>query len=99
MARSRKPHKRRAARRPVVSMVSLGCPKNTVDSERVLGGLIEHGWLVAERPEDADLALVNVPTTLSVVQGLDHGFSSVEYVLPQVTPEFKRILAWLESHK
>ena len=45
------------------------------------------------------LTQVNVPTTLSVIQGLDHAFSYVENALPKVTPEFERILAWLESHK
>ena len=42
------------------------------------------------------LTQANVPTTLSVVAGLDHGFSSVEHLLPDVTPEFERILAWLK---
>jgi len=44
---------------PVVSLVSLGCAKNTVDSERLLGLLVRAGFLIAEDPADADLCLVN----------------------------------------
>ncbi len=43
----------------VVSMISLGCAKNLVDSEGVLGALVESGWLVAARPNDADVLLIN----------------------------------------
>ena len=45
------------------------------------------------------LTQVNVPTTLSVVQGLDHAFANVEDQLPQVSGEFERILTWLDTHK
>lgn len=44
---------------PVVSLISLGCAKNTVDSERILGQLVSAGFLVAEDPGQADLCLVN----------------------------------------
>lgn len=44
---------------PIVSLVSLGCAKNTVDSERVLGKLVEAGFLIAEDPAQADVCLVN----------------------------------------
>ena len=44
---------------PVVSLISLGCAKNTVDSERILGQLVTAGFLVAEDPAEADLCLVN----------------------------------------
>lgn len=46
-------------RAPAVCLVSLGCAKNTVDSERILAALVQDGFLIAERPEDADLCLVN----------------------------------------
>ncbi|MHC4253718.1 MAG: MiaB/RimO family radical SAM methylthiotransferase, partial [Planctomycetota bacterium] len=46
-------------RPPIVSMVSLGCAKNTVDSERVLGMLVEHGFVIAADPDVADVVLVN----------------------------------------
>lgn len=44
---------------PVVSLVSLGCAKNTVDSELILGRFVEAGWMIAEDPADADVCLVN----------------------------------------
>lgn len=40
-------------------VVSLGCPKNTVDSQRILGALAESGWAYAEDPRAADVCLVN----------------------------------------
>ncbi len=44
---------------PIVSLVSLGCAKNTVDSELILGRFVESGWMIAEEPENADICLVN----------------------------------------
>ena len=41
------------ARPIVVSLVSLGCAKNTVDSERILGRLVEAGFLLSEDPAQA----------------------------------------------
>ncbi|HMP96875.1 MAG TPA: 30S ribosomal protein S12 methylthiotransferase RimO [Kiritimatiellia bacterium] len=46
-------------RPPVVSLISLGCAKNEVDSERILGKLITAGFMVAEDPSEADVCLVN----------------------------------------
>jgi ribosomal protein S12 methylthiotransferase len=46
-------------RPPVVSLISLGCAKNQVDSERILGKLISAGFLFAEDPAEADVCLVN----------------------------------------
>lgn len=40
-------------------MLSLGCPKNLVDSEVMLGILERHGYSVCDSPEKADLLLVN----------------------------------------
>ena len=40
-------------------MVSLGCPKNTVDSERVLGDLVASGYDLTPDEEDAEIIIVN----------------------------------------
>lgn len=48
-----------APRQPVVSIVSLGCAKNEVDTERILGKLAEAGFLISGDPAEADVALVN----------------------------------------
>ncbi|NIP83479.1 MAG: radical SAM protein, partial [Gemmatimonadetes bacterium] len=42
-----------------VAMVTLGCDKNTVDSERILSSLLGAGVRIAESPEDADVVVVN----------------------------------------
>ena len=42
-----------------VHFVSLGCPKNLVDSEIMLGSLMQKGYSVAENPEEADTVVVN----------------------------------------
>jgi ribosomal protein S12 methylthiotransferase len=42
-----------------VHIVSLGCPKNLVDSEVMAACLGEGGYLLTDRPEEADLILIN----------------------------------------
>jgi ribosomal protein S12 methylthiotransferase len=42
-----------------VHLTTLGCPKNQVDSELMLGMLAEAGFLLAERAEDAECLIVN----------------------------------------
>ncbi|MEA2932372.1 MAG: ribosomal protein methylthiotransferase [Actinomycetota bacterium] len=38
---------------------TLGCPKNQVDSDKLVGTLAADGMVAAGRPEDADLVVVN----------------------------------------
>ncbi len=40
-------------------LVSLGCAKNLVDSEVMLGKLVASGWETVVDPEKADLIIVN----------------------------------------
>lgn len=42
-----------------IHLVSLGCPKNLVDSEVILGRIGAEGFVVAQQPEDADILMVN----------------------------------------
>ena len=42
-----------------VAFVSLGCPKNLVDSERMLGLLAQDGLAIASDPADADAIVIN----------------------------------------
>ena len=42
-----------------VHLTTLGCPKNQVDSELMLGMLTEAGFPLAERAEDAECVIVN----------------------------------------
>jgi ribosomal protein S12 methylthiotransferase len=48
--------KRRA---PTISVVNLGCPKNQVDAEVMLGQLAAAGYRIVERPEQAEVIVVN----------------------------------------
>jgi ribosomal protein S12 methylthiotransferase len=42
-----------------VHIVSLGCPKNLVDSEVMAGVLTEAGYLLTDRPEEASIIMIN----------------------------------------
>src|SRR5256885_13625453 len=44
---------------PKVGFVSLGCPKNLVDSEVMLGTLARQGYSLTAQKEDADVIVVN----------------------------------------
>jgi ribosomal protein S12 methylthiotransferase len=73
------------APRPRVGFVSLGCPKNLVDSEVMMGMLSTNGAEITARAEDADIIVVNtcsfidtakqesVDTILEMVQHKTHG--------------------------
>ena len=47
------------AQRKSVHIVTLGCPKNRVDSEVMLGGLLQEGWALEQEAEKADVIVVN----------------------------------------
>jgi ribosomal protein S12 methylthiotransferase len=44
---------------PTFAFVSLGCPKNTVDSERMLGKLAQDGYTLTPDADGADVVVVN----------------------------------------
>jgi ribosomal protein S12 methylthiotransferase len=44
---------------PRIALVTLGCDKNTVDSERIMATLIGHGARVSSDPAGADVVIVN----------------------------------------
>src|SRR5437867_6831347 len=45
--------------KPTFAFVSLGCPKNLVDSERMLGRLGQAGYTLTPDAEGADVVVVN----------------------------------------
>ena len=73
------------APRPRIGFVSLGCPKNLVDSEVMMGMLSTNGAEITSRAEDADIIVVNtcsfidtakqesVDTILEMVAHKTHG--------------------------
>jgi ribosomal protein S12 methylthiotransferase len=42
-----------------IHIISLGCPKNLVDSEVMLGVLEENGWTIDDEPSMSDVLLIN----------------------------------------
>ncbi len=40
-------------------LVTLGCPKNEVDSDKLAGTLVADGMVATDRPGNADLIVVN----------------------------------------
>ena len=57
-----------------VALVALGCPKNTVDAEVMLGDLQKKGFKIVRQPRDADVVIVNTCTFVEV--------SSIIFPLP-----------------
>src|SRR5215467_5827682 len=54
--------------RPKVGFVSLGCPKNLVDSEVMMGMLAQAGADLISRAEDADVIVVNTCSFIASAQ-------------------------------
>ena len=42
-----------------VHLISLGCPRNLVDSEMMLGRLLEAGYTITSHESDANCVVVN----------------------------------------
>ena len=41
-----------------ILFISLGCDKNLVDSEHMLGLLVEHGFEITDSEEDAEVIVI-----------------------------------------
>ena len=42
-----------------VYVQTMGCDKNTVDSENMVGGLLQQGYTLTDEPSEASLIIVN----------------------------------------
>lgn len=42
-----------------VAVINLGCPKNQIDAETMLGLMIEEGYQITHKPEQAEIIIVN----------------------------------------
>ena len=51
--------RRSGSRDRTVGLVSLGCPKNLVDAEAILGALGGEGWIVCADHADARVLIIN----------------------------------------
>src|SRR2546429_5395608 len=45
--------------KPKVGMISLGCAKNLVDAEIMIGSVLQRGMEITSRAEDADVLVIN----------------------------------------
>ena len=61
------------------AFVSLGCPKNLVDSERMLGLLQVDGYRLVPEPEGADFVVVN--TCGFIERARDESFAAIDEML------------------
>jgi len=63
-----------------VGFVALGCPKNVVDSERMLAEIVEAGFLIAAEPSQADVVIINTCGFIepAKVESLDAVMQAVE---------------------
>src|SRR5437016_13411612 len=52
-------HRPPLQRRPKVGMISLGCAKNLVDAEIMLGSVLKSGMQITAEADDADVLVVN----------------------------------------
>src|SRR3954453_19440709 len=48
-----------ASKKPKVGMISLGCAKNLVDAEIMLGSVLQSGMRITANADDADVLIVN----------------------------------------
>ncbi len=64
---------------PTYAFVSLGCPKNLVDSERMLGLLQLDGYQLVTEPEGSDFVVVN--TCGFIEQARNESFATIDEML------------------
>ena len=53
---------------PKVGFVSLGCPKNLVDTEVMMGVLARNGYELTPRAEEAEVLVVNTCSFIAPAQ-------------------------------
>ena len=58
-----------------ILFVSLGCDKNLVDSEHMLGALVKKGWTITDDEDQADVIVIN--TCCFIHDARDESISSI----------------------
>lgn len=66
-------------RRAAVGMIALGCARNLVDAEVMLGSLAEAGYVITPDPEAADVILVNTCSFIDIAR--DESRAEIEEAL------------------
>ena len=78
-ARPQLPNPKTTACKGTYAFVSLGCPKNLVDSERMLGLLQLDGYRLVNEPEGADFVVVN--TCGFIERAREESFATIHEML------------------
>jgi len=60
-----------------VGFISLGCPKNVVDSEKMLAEIVQAGFLITAEPDNADVVVINTcgfiePAKVEAIEAIQH---------------------------
>lgn len=69
---------RRKGNEPItVGFIALGCPKNIVDSEKMLAEIAQAGFLITTEPENADVVVINTcgfiaPAKAEALEAIKH---------------------------
>lgn len=68
-------------RKTTVGFIALGCPKNMVDSERMLAEIAQAGLLISANPYSADVVVINTcgfiaPAKAEAIQTIRHAVAS-----------------------
>ena len=82
------------APRPRVGFVSLGCPKNLVDSEVMMGMLSTNGAEITAHAEDADIIVVNTCSFIDTAKQ-----ESVDTILEMVRAQDPRPRPQADRHR
>jgi len=62
-----------------VGFISLGCPKNTVDSERMLAQIAQAGLLITTETDNADIVVVN--TCGFIAPAIDESLEAIRHAV------------------
>jgi len=73
-----------------VNLISLGCSKNLVDSEVILGRLGEKGYSLTTSPEDADIIIINTCSFIKEARRESHRV--ISKIISQKSPLQKLIV-------
>ncbi|MBE0477854.1 30S ribosomal protein S12 methylthiotransferase RimO [Candidatus Aerophobetes bacterium] len=82
--------KRKIKEKIKINLISLGCPKNLVDSEVILGRLGERGYILTSFFREADVVIIN--TCSFIKDARDESYRIISKILRQKSPRQKLIV-------
>ena len=70
---------------PAIAFITLGCPKNEVDTDRMRAAVAASAFTLAEEPEDADIVVVN--TCSFIADATEESVNTILDIAAQWLPE------------